>query len=59
VFEQWAVLEHFREMSLPAGLDRLKQWWQAVADRESVRSFATSSEFYVKRYAQFAQAKTV
>jgi glutathione S-transferase len=52
VFEQWAVLEQFRDYPFPTGLDRLKQWWATVADRESVREIAQSSEFYLDRYAQ-------
>jgi glutathione S-transferase len=51
-FEQLAVLEHFRGFKLPTGLDRLKQWQEAVENRESVRSIANSQEFYLERYAQ-------
>lgn len=59
VFEQWTVLEQFRDMKFPAGLDRLKQWWEAVANRESVRALTKSPEFYLERYAQFSQVKAV
>jgi glutathione S-transferase len=52
VFEQWAVLEQVRNYPFPTGLNRLKQWWEAVADRKSVRAIAQSPEFYLKRYAQ-------
>jgi glutathione S-transferase len=54
-FEQLTVLEHFRGFQLPTGLDRLKQWWETVANRESVRSIANSQEFYLERYARLAQ----
>jgi glutathione S-transferase len=54
-FEQLAVLEHFRGFKLPTGLDRLKQWWETVANRESVRSIANSPEFYLEHYARLAQ----
>jgi glutathione S-transferase len=53
VFEQWAVLEQFRGYPFPPGLDRLKQWWAAVADRPSVRAIAQPPEFYIERYARF------
>lgn len=53
VFEQWVVLEQFRGYQLPTGLDRLKHWWSAVADRASVRAIAQPPEFYLERYAQF------
>lgn len=58
VFEQWAVLEHFRGYPLPTELDRLSEWRSAVANRESVRAIAQSPESYLERYAQFAQART-
>ena len=57
LFEQWAVLAHYRGCQLPTGLDRLKQWWETVANRESVRAITHSPEFYIERYAQFAQAR--
>lgn len=53
-FEQLNVLEHFFGFQLPPELDRLKQWWTTVANRESVRSLANSPEFYLERYARFA-----
>lgn len=56
LFEQWAVLTHYRGVPLPSG-DRLKQWQEAVANRESVRSIAQSPEFYVERYGRLAQAR--
>jgi glutathione S-transferase len=56
-FEQWAVLEHFRGVQLPTGLDHLKQWWEAMKNRESVRAIAHPSEFYLKRYGQLEQAR--
>lgn len=59
VFEQWAALEHFRGYPLPTGLDRLNQWQEAVANRESVRAIAQSPEFYLERYAQLAQARVI
>ncbi|MBW4691970.1 MAG: glutathione S-transferase family protein [Lyngbya sp. HA4199-MV5] len=57
LFEQWAVLEHFRGVPLPTGLDRLKQWWGTAANRESVRAIARTSEFYIKQYGQLEQTR--
>jgi glutathione S-transferase len=54
-FEQVAVLEHFRGFHFPSGLDRLQQWWEAMAKRESVRAIAQSPKFYVEQYARVAQ----
>lgn len=54
-FEQVIVLEHFRGFQFPAGLNRLKQWWEAVAKRESVRSIAKPQEFYLEQYSQLSK----
>jgi glutathione S-transferase len=56
-FEQLAVLEHFRGFKLPTGLDRLKQWREIVANRESVRSIANSQEFYLEHYTRLEQLR--
>jgi glutathione S-transferase len=58
-FEQLAVLERFRGFQLPSGLERLKKWREAVANRESVRAIAKPAEFYIEQYAQLAQARNV
>lgn len=55
VFEQWAVLEQFRDTPFPSELDRLKQWREAVAEQKSVRAIAKSSEFYLNYYGRLAQ----
>ncbi|NJM76566.1 MAG: glutathione S-transferase family protein [Acaryochloridaceae cyanobacterium RU_4_10] len=49
-FEQLSVLEHFRGFEFPQGLDRLKQWWAAVATLESVKSIFKAPEFYIETY---------
>lgn len=54
-FEQMAVLAHFRGFKLPNGLNRLKAWWEAMANRESVRAIAKNQEFYIEEYAKLAQ----
>lgn len=55
-FEQLNVLEHFRGFKLPPGLERLKQWWAAVANRESVKAIAKSPEFYLENYGRLERA---
>jgi glutathione S-transferase len=54
-FEQLAVLEHFRGFKLPAGLHRLKEWWEIMANQESVHAIAKTNEFYIEEYAKLAQ----
>jgi glutathione S-transferase len=54
-FEQLNVLEHFRGFQMPSGLDRLQEWWAAVAEREAVKSIANPPEFYLEHYGRLAQ----
>lgn len=54
-FEQVAVLEHFRGFQFPTELDRLKKWWETVANRESVRAISNSQEFYIEQYGRLLQ----
>lgn len=54
-FERWSALVHYRGFELPVGLDRLKLWGETVSNRESVKSIANSTEFYIERYARFAK----
>lgn len=56
-FEQLSVLEHFLGFQLPAGLDRLQQWWEAVASRESVRAIAKDRDFYIESYGKLARSQ--
>ncbi len=55
-FGQWCVLEYFLNLQLPSGLERLQAWWEAVADRPSVRTIAKPKEFYIEQYAQLIRA---
>lgn len=54
-FEQINVLEHFRGLQMPPGLNRLQQWQAAVSQRESVKSIAHTPEFYLEHYGRLAQ----
>ena len=54
-FEQVVVLEYFCGFTFPTELDRLKRWWKAVADCESVRSQSQFSEFYLEHYSRLQQ----
>ncbi|WP_404784334.1 glutathione S-transferase family protein [Altericista sp. CCNU0014] len=55
-FEQLSVLEQFRDFQMPSGLDRLQQWQDVLAQRESVRSIAKSPELYLEHYGRLAYA---
>ncbi|MBD1846251.1 glutathione S-transferase family protein [Cyanobacteria bacterium FACHB-63] len=54
-FEQVAVLEQFRGFKFPTHLDRLNQWRETVASRESVRSIAKPQKFYLEHYERLLQ----
>lgn len=49
-FEQLAALEQLRGIHAPAGLDRLTQWREAVAQRSAVRAIAKPAQFYLEHY---------
>ncbi|WP_420717427.1 glutathione S-transferase family protein [Leptolyngbya sp. NK1-12] len=51
-FERLPELEHFRQFRLLAETPRLQQWWEAVSNRESVRTVADSTDFYIERFSK-------
>lgn len=53
-FERWAVVEHYRNLSLPSECQRLQQWWEAMSERDSVKAIANSPQFYIKEYEKYA-----
>ncbi|MDQ2694410.1 MAG: glutathione S-transferase family protein [Pseudomonadota bacterium] len=53
-FERLPVLEHYRGLGLPAECRRLAAWWEAMRERDSVRKIIHSPEFYLRRYAKYA-----
>jgi glutathione S-transferase len=54
-FEQWSVLEHYLGLRLSSELVRIENWWNAMANRESVRAIAKPPEFYIEHYAQLTE----
>jgi glutathione S-transferase len=53
-FERWPILEYYRGLHFPSELPRLRKWWEAVSQRDSVKAIANSKEFYIERYASYA-----
>lgn len=53
-FERWAVLEHYRGLSIPDSCIRLKTWWQAVGDRPAVQATAQSADYHIEKYDRYA-----
>lgn len=54
-FERWAVLEHYRGLSLPPECKHLQQWCEAMSNRDSVKEISNSPDFYVKEYEKYAK----
>lgn len=53
-FERFPVLEHYRGFALPSECVRLREWWEAMRKRDSVRSIENTPDFYIKRYIEYA-----
>jgi glutathione S-transferase len=54
-FERLPALRHYRDYSPPKQLVRLEAWREALSRRASVKAQASSTEFYVERYARVAR----
>ena len=54
-FERWSALEFYRSFDWDPQWKKLKRWREAMSERPSVQKIANSSEYYVERYARFAQ----
>ena len=55
-FERLPVIEHYRGFQFPSELTRIRRWWDAVSERDSVKAIATPKEFYIQRYANYVAA---
>ncbi|PSO53985.1 MAG: glutathione S-transferase family protein [Cyanobacteria bacterium QH_8_48_120] len=53
-FERWSVLEHYRNFSLPPECKHLKQWREAMSQRDSVQAIANPPDFYISQYEKYA-----
>lgn len=53
-FERLCVLEYYRDFTLPTECLRLAEWWQVMAERDSVRQTLNPPELYIKAYAHYA-----
>jgi glutathione S-transferase len=58
-FERFPALESLRQFTLPPEAIRLRQWWQTIRDRPSVRSIENPVSFYLERYARFSTSPVV
>lgn len=54
-FERLPAWTHYRGVTLPEDCPRLLRWLEAMRARPSVRAIANPPEFYIERYARYAQ----
>jgi glutathione S-transferase len=57
-FERWAVLEHYRGLTLPDDCQRLKTWWATLRDRPSIQATASPAAYHIEQYARYADNTT-
>ena len=57
-FERFVALEHYRDLVIPPQCTRLCAWIAALAERESVKQTAHSRDYFIKRYASYADGTT-
>src|SRR5689334_11938222 len=55
-FERLRALEQHTGFEVPRALERVHRFWNAVAQRESVKAIENSTEFYVERYRSYKPA---
>ncbi|MDX2270342.1 MAG: glutathione S-transferase family protein [Cyanobacteriota bacterium] len=53
-FERWPALTYYRDFYIPEELSQLHLWWQALSQRQSIQSIANPQDYYIERYARFA-----
>ena len=56
-FERWAVLEHYRGLTIPDHMEALQKWIVTMQKRGSVKSHAEKASFYVGEYVDYANGK--
>lgn len=53
-FERLPVWHHYRGVELPSDCPRLTRWLAAMSDRDCARATGHGAEFYLPRYARYA-----
>lgn len=56
-FERWAVLKHYRGVTIPDAMDALQKWLTSMHNRASVKSNAEEDSFYIAEYIDYASGK--
>lgn len=53
-FERLPVLEHYRNIQLPSECSKLKQWWEAMSERDSAKKISNPADLYIQSYEKYA-----
>ena len=56
-FERWAVLKHYRGLTVPDTMNTLQEWITTMHKRDSVKSNAEEDSFYIVEYIDYASGK--
>lgn len=56
-FERWAVLEHYRGVPIPGGMESLLGWIGAMQDRDAVQLGGEPAGYYIGEYKDYASGK--
>ena len=56
-FERWAVLKHYRGLTIPNAMDALQKWITTMHKRDSVKSNEEEDSFYIEEYIDYASGK--
>jgi len=57
-FERFVALEHYRDVVIPSQYARLCAWITALRDRESVKTTSRPRDYFIARYASYADGTT-
>jgi glutathione S-transferase len=57
-FERFVALEHYRDVVIPPQCTRLCVWITALRERESVKTTSRSRDYFIARYASYADGTT-
>jgi len=53
-FERFEVFDHYRGFELPTGCVRLREWWEAMCEREAVAATMHDLDYFIPRYVSYA-----
>ena len=58
-FERFLVNEYYRQVKIPNDCQQIRRWIKLMRQRPAVKATANSPEFYIERYAKYADASGI